>query len=190
MDADIVVETGDAMRAHDFACLVGYSASGIYPYMAHECIRDLVAKGQIGLDADEAVANYDRAVTGGITSIMSKMGISTMQGYHSAQIFEVIGLSDDLVDHYFTSTTTSVGGLGIDGVQRECSGRYDAALALAKTPSPDQLPSWASRSGARLEASSTSSSRRPSTCCSAPAPKAAWTSSASTAPSSTAQAAP
>ena len=141
MLADIVVETGDAICAHDFACLVGYSASGIYPYMAHECTRDLVAKGAIDLPGDEAVANYDRAVTAGITSIMSKMGISTMQGYHSAQIFEIIGLADELVDRYFTSTTTSVGGLDIEGVQREQNERYAAAMALAKSPSPNQLPS-------------------------------------------------
>ena len=140
MNADLVVETGDAINAHDFACLVGYSASGIYPYMVHECIADLCEKGAIELPVDEAQANYDRAVTAGIVSIMSKMGISTMQGYHSAQIFEVLGLSEDLVARYFTSTATRIGGLGIDDVQRELSERYDAALALAKTPAPDQLP--------------------------------------------------
>ena len=140
MLADVVVETGDAICAHDFACLVGYSASGIYPYMAHEAIRDLCAKGAIALDADTAVANYDKAVTAGITSIMSKMGISTMQGYHSAQIFEILGLAQPLVDRYFTGTATRIGGLNVEGVQREENERYDSALALAKTPSPDQLP--------------------------------------------------
>ncbi|WP_418824370.1 glutamate synthase large subunit [Paratractidigestivibacter faecalis] len=140
MNADLVVETGDAINAHDFACLVGYSASGIYPYMAHECIADLCEKGAIELPVKEAQANYDRAVTAGIVSIMSKMGISTMQGYHSAQIFEVLGLSDDLVERYFTSTATRIGGLGVNDVQRELSERYDAARALAKTPAPDQLP--------------------------------------------------
>ena len=141
MLADLVVETGDALSAHDFACLVGYSASGIYPYMAHEAIRDLCAKGGIELEPDDAIANYDRAVTSGITAVMSKMGISTMQGYHSAQIFEIIGLDDALVDRCFTSTTTSVGGLDLDGVQREQDERYDTALALEQTPAPDQLPS-------------------------------------------------
>ena len=140
MDADLVVETGDAVNAHDYACLVGYSASGIYPYMAHECIADLCEKGAIDLPVEEAQANYNKAVTAGITSIMSKMGISTMQGYHSAQIFEILGLSDELVDEYFTSTATRIGGLSVAGVQREQDDRYDAALALAKTPSPDQLP--------------------------------------------------
>ena len=140
-DADLLVETGDAMRAHDFACLVGYSASGIYPYMAHECIRDLFERGELDVDGDTAVANYDRAVTAGITSIMSKMGISTMQGYHSAQIFEILGLDDAFVDECFTHTSTRIGGLGVEGVQRELNERYDKAIALDKTPAPDQLPS-------------------------------------------------
>ena len=140
-DADLLVETGDAMRAHDFACLVGYSASGIYPYMAHECIRDLCERGELDVDGDTAVANYDRAVTAGITSIMSKMGISTMQGYHSAQIFEILGLDDAFVDECFTHTSTRIGGLGVEGVQRELNERYDKAIALDKTPAPDQLPS-------------------------------------------------
>ena len=139
-DADLLVETGDAMRAHDFACLVGYSASGIYPYMAHECIRDLCERGELDVDGDTAVANYDKAVTAGITSIMSKMGISTMQGYHSAQIFEILGLDDELVDKYFTHTSTRIGGLGVEGVQRELNERYDKAIALDKSPAPDQLP--------------------------------------------------
>ena len=140
MDADLVVECGDALCAHDFACLVGYSASGIYPYMAHECIADLCEKGAIDLPVDEAQANYNRAVTAGITSIMSKMGISTMQGYHSAQIFEILGLSDELVEKYFTSTATRIGGLSVAGVEREQNDRYDQAMALAKSPAPDQLP--------------------------------------------------
>ena len=139
-DADLIVETGDAMRAHDFACLVGYSASGIYPYAAHECIRDLCERGEISIPGDEAVANYDRAVVAGITSIMSKMGISTMQGYHSAQIFEILGLDDSLVEKYFTHTSTRIGGLDAAGVQRELNERYDSALALEKSPSPEQHP--------------------------------------------------
>ena len=138
--ADLVVETGDALSAHDFACLVGYSASGIYPYLAHECVADLCARGEIDLPVDEALANYDRAVTAGIVSIMSKMGISTMQGYHSAQIFEVLGLSDELVEKCFTFTATRVGGLAADDLQRELDARHAAATALAASPAPGQLP--------------------------------------------------
>jgi glutamate synthase (ferredoxin) len=141
MFADLVVECGDAVSAHDFACLVGYSASGIYPYMAHECIEHMAETGEIDIPAEEAVANYDKAVTAGIVSIMSKMGISTIQGYHSAQIFEIVGFSADLVDRCFTSTTSRVGGMGLDGVQREEDQRYDEAMALAKSPAPDELSS-------------------------------------------------
>ena len=138
--ADLVVETGDALCAHDFACLVGYSASGIYPYLAHECIADLCARGELSLAPEEACSAYDRAVTAGIVSIMSKMGISTMQGYHSAQIFEVLGLSDELVEKYFTFTATRVGGLTVVDLQRELDARAAAARAQAASPAPDQLP--------------------------------------------------
>ncbi|MBM6816123.1 glutamate synthase large subunit [Olsenella uli] len=138
--ADLVVETGDALCAHDFACLVGYSASGIYPYLAHDCIEDLCARGELALAPEEACAAYDRAVTAGIVSIMSKMGISTMQGYHSAQIFEILGLSEELVERYFTFTATRVGGLTVADLQRELDARAAAARAQAASPAPDQLP--------------------------------------------------
>ena len=139
--ADFVVETGDAISAHDFAALVGYSASGIYPYMAHECIADLAAKGALSVSAEEGIANYNKAVTAGITSIMSKMGISTVQSYHSAQIFEAVGFKQEFVDQYFAGTVSRVGGLGVADVQREENQRYDDAVAILNTPAPEQLPS-------------------------------------------------
>ncbi len=142
MSADLVVEAGDAISPHDFAALVGYSASGIYPYMAHEELRRLAEKGALSVSASEAVANYDKAVVTGITSIMSKMGISTMQGYHSAQIFEIVGLSSEVTERYFTGTTSRIEGLSIDGIQSELNLRYDDAIALAHAPAPDQLPSF------------------------------------------------
>ncbi len=137
---DLVVETGDAICAHDFACLVSFSASGIHPYLAHDCVRDLCARGELESDPEEACGRYDRAVTAGIVSIMSKMGISTMQGYHSAQIFEVVGLSEELVDRCFTYPATRVGGLTVDDLQRLLDERHSAALALERTPAPGQLP--------------------------------------------------
>ncbi len=141
MKADIVVETGDAMSPHDFAALVGYSATGIHPYLAHECIDSLVAQGAVNTPAQEARSNYDRAVTAGIVSIMSKMGISTMQGYQSAQIFEILGLSKSLVDRCFAGSTSRIGGLDIDGVQREVDERYSLAASFAKTLTAHALPS-------------------------------------------------
>ena len=138
--ADLVLEAGDALCAHDFACLVSFSASAVYPYLAHECVADLCARGELDLSAEEACVNYDRAVTAGIVSIMSKMGISTMQGYHSAQVFEILGLSEELVERYFTFTATRVGGLTVDDLQRVLDERYAAAAGLAVSPAPDQLP--------------------------------------------------
>ena len=138
--ADLVVETGDALCAHDFATLVGYSASGIYPYMAHDCIRGLAARGDLDVSAEEGIANYNHAVTAGIVSILSKMGISTVQSYHSAQIFEAVGFNDEFIDRYFAGTVSRVGGMGIADVEREENKRYDDALAILKTAAPNQLP--------------------------------------------------
>ena len=138
---DLVVETGDAVTPHDYAALVGYSASAIYPYMAHDCIRQLAADGKITVDAETGIRNYDSAVVKGIVSVMSKMGISTMQGYHSAQIFEIVGFDKSFVDKNFSNTQSRVGGLTCDDVERECNERYDEAEAQKKSPAPDQLPS-------------------------------------------------
>lgn len=139
--ADIIVETGDAITPHDFAVLVGYSASGVYPYLAHDTIRALCGRGVIELDADEAIANYNCAIVSGIVSIMSKMGISTMQGYHAAQVFEAVGLASEFVDEYFTGTVSRIGGLGVADLQRECDERHARACERGRGPSPDQLPS-------------------------------------------------
>ena len=141
MRADIVVESGDAISPHDFAALVGYSASGIYPYLAHDCIDGLAAKGALGVPADAAKANFNRAVTAGIVSIMSKMGISTMQGYHSAQIFEILGLAPEVVERCFAGTTSRIGGLGFAGIQREADARAAEAAALKASLVPTQLTS-------------------------------------------------
>ena len=145
--ADIVVETGDALSAHDMAALVGYSASGIYPYMAHALIEQLAGQGALtepdgtAISATEGIDRYHRALVAGIVSIMSKMGISTAQSYHSAQIFEAVGLSEKLVHRYFTGTVSRVGGLGIADIERELVEREHAAQALARTSAPGELPS-------------------------------------------------
>ncbi len=139
MRTDIVVETGDAISPHDFAALVGYSASGIYPYLAHDCIDDLVARRALPIDAGQAKAFYRQAVMSGIVAIMSKMGISTMQGYHSAQIFEIVGLADSLVARCFAGTSSRLGGMDLTGVQRELDTRYDEARALERSMATRQL---------------------------------------------------
>ena len=150
--ADLIVETGDAVNAHDFAALTGYSASAIWPYMAHEVIAEQSASGVLAVPADQGIATYDKAANSGVLHIMSKMGISTVQGYHSAQIFEAVGLGPEVIDRCFTGTPSRVGGLDFNGIQTELEARYARALDLAKSPAPDQLPSsgmtkWRPQSG-------------------------------------------
>ena len=144
--ADLIVECGDALSAHDLAALVSYSASGIYPYGAHTHIARLAHEGDL-VEADgrvlcarEGIERFDRAATAGVVSIMSKMGISTMQSYHSAQIFEAVGLAPELVDRCFSGTVSRVGGMGLAELQRELDERVDAAERIAHSPAPDQLP--------------------------------------------------
>ena len=102
--------------------------------------HDLATADGVELSASEGIGRFNRAATAAIVSIMSKMGISTMQSYHSAQIFEAVGLAPELIDRCFAGTVSRVGGMGIDDVQRELDERYDAALALNESPAPSQLP--------------------------------------------------
>ncbi len=119
--AGLVLETGEAREVHHFATLIGYGASAINPYLAFETIIDLKRKGYIesNLSDEDAIENYITAIKKGLLKIMSKMGVSTIRSYRGAQIFETIGLSKDFVDKYFTGTSTPIGGIGIETVERE-----------------------------------------------------------------------
>jgi len=114
----LVVETGDARESHHFALLIGYGAGAINPYLALDTLAQLCDEGLLEADvsSEEAVARYLKAVKKGVVKIMSKMGISTIQSYRGAQIFEAVGLSRELVDRYFTHTVSRVGGIGIEGI--------------------------------------------------------------------------
>lgn len=100
----------------------------------------MAAHGDLDVTAEQGIANYNKAATAGIVSIMSKMGISTVQSYHSAQIFEAVGLRWSLSTRTSPGTVSRVGGMGVEDVEREQNERYDAALAILKSPAPDQLP--------------------------------------------------
>jgi len=115
----LVLESGEPREVHHFALLVGYGASAINPYLAFETIHDLVKLGLISGAAYEAEKKYVKAVNKGIVKVISKMGISTIQSYHGAQVFEAVGLNQDFIDEYFTWTSTRVGGVGIDVVAKE-----------------------------------------------------------------------
>ena len=124
--ASIVVETGEAREAHHFCCLVGYGAAAVNPYLAIDTIADLHAEGMFAetLKLDDAVKNFLKAANKGILKVASKMGISTVQSYRGAQIFEAIGLSRPVIDAYFTGTASRIGGIGLNIVAKETLMRH------------------------------------------------------------------
>ncbi len=110
---NILVETGTARDAHHFACLIGYGATAVYPYMAYQTLFDLMRKGAVNMEADTRLQlgrSYRRAVCKGLFKIMSKMGISTIASYRSAQLFEIVGLSDEVVDLCFSGSESRIQG--------------------------------------------------------------------------------
>ncbi len=124
----LVVECGDAREVHHMALLCGFGAGAINPYLAFETVDDLLETGFIKkISARKAHRNYVKACTKGVLKIMSKMGISTIASYTGAQIFEAVGLSQELVDQYFTGTTTKLGGVGLDVVAEEVRRRHEFA---------------------------------------------------------------
>src|SRR5690606_27990665 len=124
----LVVETGDAREVHHIALLLGYGAAAVNPYLAFESIEDLIAQGAVsGVDAPTAVRNYITALNKGVLKIMSKMGISTVGAYTGAQVFEALGLSQDVLDEYFTGTVSPLGGVGLDVLAEEVAIRHRRA---------------------------------------------------------------
>jgi len=126
----LVIETGEAREVHHFACLIGFGASGINPYLAFESIRELQEQGHISpeLSPQQAVENYVTAVKKGLLKIMSKMGISTLRSYRGAQIFEALGLGRELVERCFTGTPSRIGGIGLAELEREKRRLHEAAF--------------------------------------------------------------
>jgi glutamate synthase domain-containing protein 2/glutamate synthase domain-containing protein 3 len=125
----LVVESGDAREVHHCALLVGYGAGVVNPYLAFETLDDMIRQRQlVGVTHDQAVTNYIHALNKGILKVMSKMGISTLQGYCGAQIFEAVGLDRAFIDQYFTWTASRIGGVGIDVVAAEVLERHAAAF--------------------------------------------------------------
>ena len=124
----LVVECGDAREVHHMALLCGFGAGAINPYLAFETIDDLIQHDIIkNLSPDKAHRNYIKACTKGVLKIMSKMGISTIASYTGAQIFEAVGLGEDLVEEYFTGTATKLGGIGLDVIAEEVRKRHEFA---------------------------------------------------------------
>ena len=124
----LIVEAGDVREVHHVALLIGFGAAAVNPYLAMESAEDLVARGSIeGVPAEQAVRNLVKALGKGVLKVMSKMGISTVSSYCGAQVFEAIGLAQDVIDQYFTGTTSQLGGIGLDVIAEEVARRHAVA---------------------------------------------------------------
>ena len=131
----LVIEAGDVREVHHVALLIGYGASAVNPYLAMESVEDLARQGHfVDVEPQVAVDNLVRALGKGVLKVMSKMGVSTVASYMGAQIFEALGLSQDLVDHYFTGTPSKLGGIGLDVVAEEVSRRHAKAYPVDGLP--------------------------------------------------------
>ena len=134
----LVVESGDAREVHHVALLIGYGAGAVNTYLAFESLDDLIRQQVIeGITHARAVSYYIKGLNKGILKVMSKMGISTLQSYCGAQIFEAIGLDRSFVDRYFTSTASRIGGVGIDVIAEEVRQRHDRAFPVRSGASSD-----------------------------------------------------
>ncbi len=129
--AGLIIECGDAREVHHFALLLGYGAGTINPYVAFETLDDMIGQGMIRdeIDHAEAVTRYRKAIKKGVVKVMSKMGISTIQSYRGAQIFEAIGLNREFVDRYFDKTASRIGGVGLEEIARETLYHHARAYA-------------------------------------------------------------
>ncbi len=135
MRVSIVAEAGDARDVHHLACLVGFGASAVNPYLAYETLRQMHEQGEFGeRPLDETLQRYEQAVDTGILKIMSKMGISAVSSYHGAQIFEALGISNEVVEASFPGTTSRIGGIGFAEIARDACERHEAAYRETNLP--------------------------------------------------------
>ena len=145
----IILETGEPREVHHFATLLGYGACAVNPYLAHETIRQLIDTGMLQKDYYAAVDDYNHGILSGIVKIASKMGISTIQSYQGAKIFEAIGLKEEFINRYFTDTVSRVGGIGIEEIAQDYLARHSRAfdpLGLEVDLTLDSLGQHKSRS--------------------------------------------
>ena len=127
--ASIIIESAEPREVHHMALLIGYGVSGVNPYLAFESLENMCANGMMDISFEEATENYISACTHGIAKILSKMGISTVQSYRGAQIFEAIGISSAVIDEYFTGTPSRLEGIGLDEIAQEVAMRHKPAFA-------------------------------------------------------------
>ena len=123
----LIIESAEPREVHHLALLFGYGADCVNPYLAYEAIEYLIIEKELQSDARKALKNYNKALRDGILKILSKMGISTLRSYRSAQIFEALGLDDGLIEKYFTGTISRIGGVSLEGIAEETIARHEEA---------------------------------------------------------------
>ncbi len=137
----IVVEAGDVWEVHHFACLIAFGATAINPYLAMASIRNMKVNGSLETNLEWEVLrkNYVKAVCDGLLKVFSKMGISTLQSYQGAQILEILGINQDVVDKYFTGATSRIQGIGLEEIAKEALVKHYFAFSKKDIP-VDRLP--------------------------------------------------
>ena len=146
----IILESAEPREVHHFATLLGYGAAAVNPYLAQECIGELIERNLLDKEYSAAVDDYNAAILHGIVKIASKMGISTLQSYQSAQIFEAVGINQEVVDKYFTNTVSRVGGIGLKEIDDVVEWRHNHAfdpLGLNTDTTLDSTGAHKSRAG-------------------------------------------
>ena len=124
----LILESGEPREVHHFATLLGYGASAVNPYLAHSTIAELVEDGLLNKDYYAAVEDYDHAILHGIVKIASKMGISTIQSYQGSKIFEAIGISEEVINRYFTGTVSRIGGITLEDIAKSADEQHSKAF--------------------------------------------------------------
>lgn len=149
----VILESGEPRDVHQMAMLIGYGACAVNPYLAHECIAQLCRNGQIDKTPEQAIADYNEALSFGVLKVASKMGVSTLQAYQSAQLFECIGLDVALVDAYFTNTPHYLGGTGLGRIEADSRWHHERAFAnpLAGSEALDSVGKHRLRKGEHAE---------------------------------------
>lgn len=137
----LILESGEPREVHHFAALLGYGACAVNPYLAHAAIAQLTEEGLLEKDYYAAVEDYDHAVLQGIVKIASKMGISTIQSYQDSQIFEALGIAPQVIDAYFTGTTSRIGGLTLKEIAAHSEAQHSRAFDPLGLPVDLTLPS-------------------------------------------------
>jgi glutamate synthase (NADPH/NADH) large chain len=141
-DVSIILESGEPRDVHQFATILGYGATAIYPYLAHECIEEMIQLNMLDKEVNIAIDDYNEAILKGIVKIAAKMGISTLQSYQGAQIFEAIGISKEVIDTYFTNTISEVEGITLEDIEKDLIYHHDRAydpLGLTTDTSLDSI---------------------------------------------------